>query len=139
MIRLLKNFQLSVLPVPGRLIAVIFFVLLFLIPVMTDNQFLIRMFTFTSIYTIFRLYRPGKFRACLVLRRSRLQLGADVQISWLAAVGDDTVKYSSRCSGGSTHMPPSHEAERTLPVIAYDGISSHAGGNSPGSQKIYRR
>jgi len=53
LIRPLKNFQLSVLPVPGRLIAVIFFVLLFLIPVMTDNQFLIRMFTFTSIYTIF--------------------------------------------------------------------------------------
>jgi len=51
--RLLKDFRWGVIPVPGRLIAVIFFVFLFIIPLITGNPFIVLMFTLASIYTIF--------------------------------------------------------------------------------------
>jgi branched-chain amino acid transport system permease protein len=51
--RLLKNFRWSVIPVPGRLIGVIFFVFLFFMPLTTDSRFIVLIFTIASLYTIF--------------------------------------------------------------------------------------
>lgn len=51
--RLLKDFRFGVLPVPGRIIAVIFFILMFAFPLMTQHPYYLRMFTYASIFTIF--------------------------------------------------------------------------------------
>ena len=51
--RLLKDFQFGVLPVPGRLIAVIFFVFLFIFPLITTGKFPLLLLTIASIYAIF--------------------------------------------------------------------------------------
>ena len=51
--RLLKDFRFSVLPVPGRVIAVVFFLLLYLFPVISGHPLYMRMFTFASIFAIF--------------------------------------------------------------------------------------
>jgi branched-chain amino acid transport system permease protein len=51
--RFLKDFRFSVVPVPGRLIAVIFFVVLFIFPLMTTAQFPLLILTLTIIYAIF--------------------------------------------------------------------------------------
>jgi branched-chain amino acid transport system permease protein len=51
--RLLKDFRWSVIPVPGRIIGVIFFVFLFIFPLITGNPFYMRLFTLCSIFTIF--------------------------------------------------------------------------------------
>jgi len=51
--RLFKDFRFSVLPVPGRVIAVVFFVFLFIIPLLTGRPSLLTMFTLASIFTIF--------------------------------------------------------------------------------------
>jgi len=51
--RLLKDFRWSVIPVPGRLIAVIFFVLIFIIPLMLKHPYYLRMFTYANIFIIF--------------------------------------------------------------------------------------
>ena len=51
--RLLKDFQFGVLPVPGRLIAVIFFVFLFIFPLITTAKFPLLLLTLASIYAIF--------------------------------------------------------------------------------------
>ena len=51
--RLLKDFRWGVLPVPGRLIAIIFFVILFIIPLMLQQPFYLRMFVFMNIFVIF--------------------------------------------------------------------------------------
>ena len=51
--RLLKDFRWDVLPVPGRLIAVIFFVFVFSFPLITQHPYYVRMLTYTSIFTIF--------------------------------------------------------------------------------------
>jgi branched-chain amino acid transport system permease protein len=48
-----KNFRWSVIPIPGRLMAVIFFVLLFTIGLITQHPYYIRMFTYVCIYCIF--------------------------------------------------------------------------------------
>ena len=51
--RLLKNFQWGVLPVPGRLIAVIFFVSLFIFPLITDDRYILLVLIFANIYVMF--------------------------------------------------------------------------------------
>lgn len=55
--RLLKDFQGDVLAIPGRLIALIFFLLLFLFPLLTQpiaiQPFLLRVLTFTNLFVIF--------------------------------------------------------------------------------------
>ena len=52
--RLLKSFRWSVIPIPGRLIAVIFFVSLFVLPFITKfSDYWLLVLTFASIFTIF--------------------------------------------------------------------------------------
>ena len=56
--RLLGDFRWSILPVPGRVLAVIFFVLLFILPLIThaliaDDDGILLTFTITCIYAIF--------------------------------------------------------------------------------------
>jgi len=51
--RLLKDFQFGVLPVPGRVIAIVFFVALFIFPLIVQSSYYLRVFTFASIYAIF--------------------------------------------------------------------------------------
>ena len=51
--RLFKDFRFGVLPVPGRLIAIIFFVALFIIPLITDSPYYLFVFTMTNILVIF--------------------------------------------------------------------------------------
>jgi branched-chain amino acid transport system permease protein len=51
--RLLKDFRFGVIPVPGRVIAVVFFLFLYLFPVISGHELYMRMFTFASIFAIF--------------------------------------------------------------------------------------
>jgi branched-chain amino acid transport system permease protein len=51
--RLFKDFRFGVLPVPGRLIAIIFFVALFIIPLITNNSYYLFVFAMSSILVIF--------------------------------------------------------------------------------------
>ncbi len=51
--RLLKDFRFGVLPVPGRVIAIIFFVVLFVIPLITDHPHYLPMFSKASLFVIF--------------------------------------------------------------------------------------
>lgn len=51
--RLLKDFQFGVLPVPGRVIAIVFFVVLFIFPLIVQSSYYLRVLTFASIYAIF--------------------------------------------------------------------------------------
>lgn len=51
--RLLKDFQGDVVSIPGRLIALIFFVLLFLFPAFTQQSYILRMLIFTNMFVIF--------------------------------------------------------------------------------------
>jgi len=51
--QLFKNFRFSVLPVPGRVIAVVFFVVLFLVPLITVDRYILLVFIFTNIFVIF--------------------------------------------------------------------------------------
>ena len=51
--RTLKSFQYGVLPVPGRLLAIIFFVFLFTLPLITGLRSYVLMLTFASIFAIF--------------------------------------------------------------------------------------
>ena len=51
--RLFKDFRWGVLPVPGRLIAIIFFVFLFSFPLITSARYPILLVTLTCIYAIF--------------------------------------------------------------------------------------
>jgi branched-chain amino acid transport system permease protein len=51
--RLLKDFQGDVLAIPGRLIALIFFVLLFLIPLFINEPYILRTFIFANMFVIF--------------------------------------------------------------------------------------
>jgi branched-chain amino acid transport system permease protein len=51
--RLLKDFRFSVLPVPGRLVAVIFLALLFFIPLFITTGFYLSMFVYMNIFVIF--------------------------------------------------------------------------------------
>ena len=50
---LLKNLRYGVLPVPGRVIAVAFFLFLYLFPVISGHDLYMRMFIFASIFGIF--------------------------------------------------------------------------------------
>lgn len=51
--RLLSDFRWGVLPVPGRTIAIVFFIFLYLIPVITNSQYTLLLTTMAAIYTIF--------------------------------------------------------------------------------------
>jgi len=51
--RLFKDFRWGVLPVPGRLIAIVFFVFLFIFPLITSARYPILILTLTCIYAIF--------------------------------------------------------------------------------------
>jgi branched-chain amino acid transport system permease protein len=51
--RLLKDFRFGVLPVPGRLLAVIFFVLLFIIPLITGARYTLHVFNLIAIFAMF--------------------------------------------------------------------------------------
>ena len=51
--RLLKELRWGVLPVPGRVIAIVFFVALFLIPLLLDQPYYLRMFTYANLFVIF--------------------------------------------------------------------------------------
>jgi branched-chain amino acid transport system permease protein len=51
--RLLKDFRFSVLPVPGRLIAIIFFIMLSVIPLLLQHPYYLRMFVYANIFIIF--------------------------------------------------------------------------------------
>jgi len=51
--RLLKDFRWGVLPVPGRVIAIIFFVALFVIPLIMDHPYYLRMFMYANLFVIF--------------------------------------------------------------------------------------
>ena len=51
--RLLKNFRFDVLPVPGRVIAIIFFIFLFFFPLITQNSYYMNMMITLSIFAIF--------------------------------------------------------------------------------------
>jgi branched-chain amino acid transport system permease protein len=51
--RLFKDFQGDVLAIPGRLIALIFFVLILFVPLFTENTYVLRTLIFTNIFVIF--------------------------------------------------------------------------------------
>ncbi len=51
--RLLKDFRFDVLPVPGRVIAIIFFIFLFMFPLITQNSYYMNMMISASIFAIF--------------------------------------------------------------------------------------
>ena len=51
--RLFKDFRFGVLPVPGRLIAIIFFVALFIVPLITGRAYYLFIFTIANILVIF--------------------------------------------------------------------------------------
>ena len=51
--RLLKDFRFGVLPVPGRLLAVIFFVFLFVLPLITSTPYTLHLLNLTAIFAIF--------------------------------------------------------------------------------------
>jgi len=51
--RLLRDFQGDVLAIPGRLIALVFFVLLLIIPLFTRDPYVLRILIFANMYAIF--------------------------------------------------------------------------------------
>ena len=51
--RLLKDFRFGVLPVPGRLLAVVFFVFLFIFPVITSARYPLHVFNLIAIFAMF--------------------------------------------------------------------------------------
>jgi len=51
--RLFKDFQGDVLAIPGRLIALIFFLLLFIVPLITKEPYILRTFIFANVFVIF--------------------------------------------------------------------------------------
>ena len=51
--RLLKDFQGDVLAIPGRLIALVFTVLLFIVPLITQEPYILRTFIFANLFVIF--------------------------------------------------------------------------------------
>jgi len=51
--RLLKDFQGDVIAIPGRLIALIFFLLLFFIPLLTQQPYILRTLIFANMFVIF--------------------------------------------------------------------------------------
>jgi len=51
--RLFKDFRFGVLPVPGRLIAIIFFVAVFILPLITDRNYVLFILTISNLLVIF--------------------------------------------------------------------------------------
>jgi type IV secretory pathway component VirB8 len=58
--RLLKDFQGDVVAIPGRLIALIFFLVLAIIPLITTDSYLLRTLAFTNIFAIYSPAIPGR-------------------------------------------------------------------------------
>jgi branched-chain amino acid transport system permease protein len=50
---LLKDFRWGVLPVPGRLLAIVFFIFLFIIPLVTNSGYILLLTTMAALYTMF--------------------------------------------------------------------------------------
>jgi branched-chain amino acid transport system permease protein len=51
--RLFRDFQGDIVAIPGRLIALIFFILMFLFPAFTQQPYILRMLIFTNMFVIF--------------------------------------------------------------------------------------
>lgn len=51
--RLLRDFRWSILPIPGRTLAVAFFLFLFILPLITDSKYALVLTTMAALYTIF--------------------------------------------------------------------------------------
>ncbi len=51
--RLLKDFQGDILAIPGRLIALVFFILLFFVPLFTSEPYILRTLIFANVFVIF--------------------------------------------------------------------------------------
>lgn len=51
--RLLKDFQGDVIAIPGRLIALVFFLILFILPAITRDPYILRILIFSNIFVIF--------------------------------------------------------------------------------------
>ena len=51
--RLFRDFQGDIVAIPGRLIALIFFVLLFFIPLFSPGTYILKMLIFTNMFVIF--------------------------------------------------------------------------------------
>ena len=51
--RLFKDFQGDILAIPGRLLALIFFLVLFFVPLITTNPYILRTLTFANLFVIF--------------------------------------------------------------------------------------
>jgi len=51
--RLLKDFRWGILPVPGRLLAILFFIFLFTLPLITNSAYVMFLCTMAAIYAIF--------------------------------------------------------------------------------------
>ncbi|MCJ7515541.1 MAG: branched-chain amino acid ABC transporter permease [Dehalococcoidia bacterium] len=51
--RIFRDFQGDIIAIPGRLIALIFFLLLFIVPAFTQQPYILRILIFTNMFTIF--------------------------------------------------------------------------------------
>ncbi len=51
--RIFRDFQGDIIAIPGRLIALIFFLLLFIVPVFTQQPYILRILIFTNMFAIF--------------------------------------------------------------------------------------
>ena len=104
--RLLKDFRFGVLPVPGRIIAIIFFVALFVIPLMNDSKYTLFVLTTSILLVIFAVswdllsgysgqvnfghalfFGVSAYTVALLHKYFELQPWATVPIGTLVAVG----------------------------------------------------
>jgi len=136
--RLLNNLRWSVLPVPGRVIAIVFFVALFIFPLFTDRTYYLYILTISNLLVIFAVSWD-----LLSGYSGQVNFGHalffGVSAYSVALLNDDTNRDPDRYRGWSVDMLSGSEAERALPVIAYNGISSHVDGTGHGFQGMDRR
>jgi len=104
--RLFKDFQGDVLAIPGRLIALIFFLLLFIVPLITKEPYILRTFIFANVFVIFAVswdfisgytgqvnfgqalfFGVAAYSAALLNKYLGLQPWATIPIGALVAVG----------------------------------------------------
>ena len=104
--RLFKDFRFGVLPVPGRLIAIIFFVALFIIPLITHRPYNLFILTISNIFVIFAVswdllsgysgqvnfghalfFGVGAYTVGLLVKYFGLQPWATIPIGTLVATG----------------------------------------------------
>jgi branched-chain amino acid transport system permease protein len=103
---LFKDFQGDVLAIPGRLIALIFFLLLFIVPLITKEPYILRTFIFANVFVIFAVswdfisgytgqvnfghalfFGVAAYSAALLNKYLGLQPWATIPIGALVAVG----------------------------------------------------